>query len=181
MQFSTMMVALSRPRAIAATALLAFGLGLSNVQVQAQSANAGSPGLSVQGAWARATVPGQLATGVFMTLQSREAMSLVGLSSPAAGVAEVHEMKMDGQVMRMRAVPVLELPAGQAVALKPGGYHLMLLDLKAPLMVSKTVPITLKLRDAQGKLSEHSLQVPVLTQPPGGAAGAADAHQHKHH
>ena len=68
-----------------------------------------------------------------MTLTAREPLSLVGVATPVAGVAEVHEMKMEGEVMKMRAVPALELPAGKPVELKPGGYHLMLMDLKAPL------------------------------------------------
>ena len=73
---------------------------------------------------------GPKATGAFMRLTAAQATSLVRAESPAAGVTEVHEMKMDGDVMKMRAVPSLALPAGKAVELKPGGYHVMLMDLK---------------------------------------------------
>ena len=99
----------------------------------AGSAFAQTAAVKVEGAWARASVPGQKGTGAFMKLTAKDGAKLVGASSPAAGVTEVHEMKMEGDVMKMRAVPALELPAGKPVELKPGGYHVMLLDLKAPL------------------------------------------------
>jgi len=127
--------------------------------------------VAVDGAWARASVPGQKATGAFMRLTAAQATSLVRAESPAAGVTEVHEMKMEGDVMKMRAVPSLELPAGKAVELKPGGYHVMLMDLKAPLAKGATVPLTLVFKDAQGAESQMQLQVPVSVQAPG-AAGA---------
>jgi copper(I)-binding protein len=133
--------------------------------------------VAVQGAWARASVQGQKASGAFMTLTPREATTLVGVTSPIAGVAEVHEMKMDGDVMRMRAVPALALAAGKPFALNPGGHHLMLLDLKAPLQVGTQVPVTLTFRDAKGAASTLVISVPVLARAPGGAA-AAPAHKH---
>ncbi|MEI8157805.1 MAG: copper chaperone PCu(A)C, partial [Burkholderiales bacterium] len=84
--------------------------------------------VDVKDAWARATVPGQKATGAFMKLTAKEGTKLVAISSPVAGVGEVHEMKMEGDVMKMRAVTGgLDLPAGKAVELKPGGYHVMLM------------------------------------------------------
>lgn len=131
--------------------------------------------VTVEGAWARASVPGQKGTGAFMTLTAPQGARLVAASSPAAGVTEVHEMKLDGDVMRMRAVPVLELPAGKPVELKPGGYHVMLLDLKAPLAKDSTVPLTLTFKDAKGTESRLELTVPVAATAPG-----APAHGHKH-
>lgn len=101
----------------------------------------------------RATVPGQTATGGFMKLTSKQPLRLVGIASPVAKVAEIHEMKMDGEVMRMRAVPGIDLPAGQTVELKPGGYHLMLQDLKAPLTSNSAIPLTLTFQDAKGRRS----------------------------
>src|SRR6478752_2265271 len=89
--------------------------------------------VAVAGAWARATVQGQRSSGAFMTLTASEPVTLVGIATPVAGIAEVHEMKMEGDVMRMRAVQALPLPANKPVQLAPGGYHLMLQDLKAPL------------------------------------------------
>jgi periplasmic copper chaperone A len=133
----------------------------------------------VEGAWVRSSVPGQQGTGAFMKLTAREPMQIVGVTSSAAGVAEVHEMKMEGDVMRMRAVPRLDLPAGKTVELKPGGYHLMLLDLKQPLASGGTVPLTLMLRDAKGAESKLELQLPVRAQAPGAsAAGPAGGHKH---
>jgi copper(I)-binding protein len=131
--------------------------------------------VTVEGAWARASVQGQKGTGAFMQLTAREPLTLVGASSPAAGVADVHEMKMEGDVMRMRAIPALDLPAGKAVALKPGGHHLMLLDLKAPLKPDTQVPVTLTFRNAKGETSTLQLSVAVASQPP---AGSAAGHKH---
>jgi copper(I)-binding protein len=122
----------------------------------------------VEGAWVRSSVPGQQGTGAFMKLTAVQAMQLVGVTTPVAGTAEVHEMKMDGEVMRMRAVPQLDLPAGRTVELKPGGYHVMLMDLKQPLTPGSTVPLTLLLRDAKGVESKLELKVPVTAAPAGG-------------
>lgn len=118
--------------------------------------------VDVKNAWVRASVQGQGATGAFMTLTSREDTRLVGVASPVAGVAEVHEMKMDNGVMKMRAVEGgLALPAGKAVDLKPGGYHVMLMDLKAALPKDSTVPMTLMFKDGKGVESRVELKLPV--------------------
>jgi copper(I)-binding protein len=127
--------------------------------------------VDVKDAWVRTSVQGQSATGAFMTITAREDTRLVGVVSPVAGVAEVHEMKMDGGVMKMRAVEGgLALPAGKAVALKSGGYHIMLMDLKAALPKDTTVPVTLVLKDAKGVESRVELSLPVSI--------AAPAHKH---
>ncbi|MCZ4316437.1 copper chaperone PCu(A)C [Comamonadaceae bacterium G21597-S1] len=120
--------------------------------------------VEVRDAWVRTSVQGQSATGAFMTITARESTRLVGVASPVAGVAEVHEMKMDNGVMKMRAVDGgLALPAGKAVELKPGGYHVMLMDLKAALPKGSTVPVTLLFKDAKGAESRVELQLPVST------------------
>jgi len=135
----------------------------------------------VDGAWARATVAGQTGTGAFMALTASEDLKLVSVTSPAAGVAEVHEMKIEGEVMKMRAVPTLELPAGRTVHLKPGGYHLMLMDLKAPLLKDTVLPVTLVFRDVKGAESRLSLQLPVSARAPGPMGGdKALTGGHKH-
>jgi copper(I)-binding protein len=141
-----------------------------------------TPAVKVDAAWARVTVPGQKGTGAFMTLTAAQGLRLVGVQSPVAGVAEIHEMKMEGDVMRMRAISALDLPAGQAVALRPGGYHLMLMDLKQPLVKDTQVPVTLRFADAQGKTSEMQLSLPIALTAPAGAPKAAAGHgAHKHH
>lgn len=134
--------------------------------------------IQIDGAWARASVQGQTGTGAFMRITAKEGARLVRAESPAAGVTEVHEMKMDGDVMKMRAVPALDLPAGKTVELKPGGFHVMLLDLKAPLRKDTLVPLTLVFEDAKGVESALSLSVPVGIAAPGRAV--APAMQHKH-
>jgi copper(I)-binding protein len=113
-----------------------------------------------------------------MRLTAQEPLKLVGVETTAAAVAEVHEMKMEGDVMRMRAIEALDLPQGVAVDLKPGGYHLMLQQLKAPLVKDSQVPVTLVFKDAKGAVSRLSLQLPVRATAPA-AAGAG--HQHMGH
>ena len=135
-------------------AALAAGLAASAAQAQPQ------PVVQVQDAWARATVPGQGASGAFMILTAPRGATLEGVSSPAA-TAELHEMAMEGDVMRMRPLASLALPAGRAVALKPGGVHVMLLGLKAPLTAGASVPLVLRVRDAKGVESTVEVQAPV--------------------
>ena len=140
-----------------------------------------SAAVKVEGAWARATVQGQKGTGAFMNITAKEGTRLVGVSSPVAGMAEVHEMKLENDIMKMRAVPVLDLPAGQTVRLKPGGYHVMLMDLKAPLAKDSTVPVTLRFKNAKGVESTLDLLLPVgLAAPGAGAGGKPAEHEHKH-
>ena len=143
--------------------LLAFSFAVASAHTQT---------IEVNDAWVRATVTGQMGTGAFMSLISRDGARLVGVSSSLAGVAEVHEMKMEGDVMKMRPVPVLDLPAGKSVQLKPGGYHVMLMDLKQPLTKGSTVPLTLVFKNAQGVESRMDLKVPVAATAPGAAPNA---------
>jgi periplasmic copper chaperone A len=126
--------------------------------------------VEVKDAWARATVQGQMATGAFMELTAKEGTRLVSVSSPVAGVAEVHEMAMDNNIMKMRALPGLDLPAGKAVELKPGSYHVMLMDLKTSLQKDTTIPLTLVFKDAKGLETKTELKVPVSQMAP--ATGA---------
>lgn len=133
--------------------------------------------IAIKDAWVRTSVQGQKATGAFMKITARENERLVAVSSPVAGVAEVHQMMMEGDVMKMRAVEGgLPLPAGKTVVLTPGGYHVMLMDLKAPLTKDSTVPMTLVFKDDKGVQSRVELKVPVSTVEPGVANGlGADA------
>jgi hypothetical protein len=129
--------------------------------------------VNISSAWARSTVPGQGGTGVFMTLVSKDGGKLVGAGSPVAGVVELHEMAMDNNVMKMRAIPALDLPAGREVQLKPGGYHVMLLDLRRPLKVGEKVQIELRLETRDGKRITQPVEVEVRSTAPG-----QDAHKH---
>ena len=153
----------------------------------ASAAEAEPAPVKVENPWLRASVPGQKASGGFMVLTAQRPLQLVGVESPAAAVAEVHEMKMEGDVMRMRAIESLDLPKGVAVDLKPGGYHLMLQQLKGPLVKDSQIPVTLVFKDGKGAVSRLSLQLPVRTTAPAGAAPGAPAgampagHEHMGH
>ncbi len=136
--------------------------------------------VEVTDAWIRTTVQGQKGTGAFMNIKAKDDAKLVGISSPVAGVAEVHEMKMDGDIMRMRAVPELALPAGKSVQLKPGGYHVMLMDLKQPLAKDSQVPMTLRFRDAKGVESQLEMRLPVRVVAPSTGASPVPAPGHAH-
>ena len=137
--------------------------------------------ITISNAWARATVQGQKATGAFMTVTSKENAKLVAVSSPVAGIVEIHEMKMEKDVMKMSALPNgLDLPAGKAVELKPGGFHIMLMDLKLPLNKDVAVPLTLTFQDASGKKSQQVVQVPVSVQAPSVQGMNHQQGDHKH-
>jgi hypothetical protein len=168
---------LEMPSQLFAEVFLKSSLALAFTLVAGLAA-AQAPAVKVDGAWARATVPGQKGTGAFMNITAKESTRLVGVSSPAAGVADVHEMKMENEIMKMRALPGLDLPAGQTVSLKPGGYHVMLLDLKAPLAKGSTVPITLRFKDAKGVESKLDLMLPVGLAAPSAAADKPAEHKH---
>ena len=145
----------------------------------------GAPSVQVSDAWIRATVPGQQGSGGFMKLTSKTDARLVGVTSSAAGVAEVHEMKMEGDVMRMRALDEgLALPAGKTVELRSGGFHLMLMDLKQTLVAGSKVPVTLTFKDGKGVERKVEMSLPVAVATPFKAAGdkaeSQDHGAHKH-
>lgn len=146
------------------------------VLAAALTATARGDAVEVENAWVRATVKGQQASGAFMTLTAKDGARLVGVASPMAGVTQVHQMTMESGVMKMGEVKGgLELPAGKAVELKSGGYHVMLMDLKAPLTQGSRVPLTLVFRDAKGVQSQLELKVPVAAIAPAGMAHGKDA------
>ena len=116
---------------------------------------------AVKGAWIRGTVAQQKSTGMFARITSTAGGKLVAASSPVAAVVEIHEMSMEGDVMKMRAVPGVELPAGKAVELKPGGYHVMLMDLKRQLKPGDMVTVTLVIEGTGGKRESIDVKVPV--------------------
>jgi len=130
----------------------------------------------VENAWARSTVEGQQGGGAFVSLTSARALSVVSASSPVAGRVEIHEMLTENGVMKMRRIDKLDLPAGKKVELKPGGHHLMLLDLKRPLKAGEKLPVTLGI--AEGNKPVTLLEVSVEVR---GAAAASHGTHHKHH
>jgi copper(I)-binding protein len=132
--------------------------------------------VTVKDPWVRATVSAQKATGAFMQITSVQDARLVEASSPVAGVVEVHEMVMEKDVMKMRAVKGLDLPAGKTVELKPGGYHVMLMDLKEQMKEGATVPVTLVVEGKDKKRSTIEVKAPV--KPLTTASKAAAEHKH---
>ncbi|MFO1217250.1 MAG: copper chaperone PCu(A)C [Burkholderiaceae bacterium] len=116
---------------------------------------------TVKDPWIRGTVAQQKATGLFAQITSAGGGKLVSASSPVAGVVEIHEMAMEGNVMKMRQVPGVDLPAGKAVELKPGSYHVMLMDLKQQLKEGETVPVTLVVEGKDGKKESIEVKAPV--------------------
>ena len=107
--------------------------------------------IKVENAWVRATVPQQQATGAFMKLTSSETVKLVAITTTIAKTNEIHEMKMEGNVMKMRAHPNgLDIPANTPVELKSGGYHLMIMELEKTIKAGDTVPLQLEFTNAKG-------------------------------
>ncbi len=117
--------------------------------------------VTVKDPWVRASVAQQKSTGAFMQLNAAQDQRLIAARSPVASIVEIHEMTMEGDLMKMRAIPGLDLPAGKTVELKPGGYHVMLIDLKQQLKEGDIVPITLVVEGKDQKRINIELKVPV--------------------
>lgn len=139
------------------------------------SATAAHAQVTVKEPWVRGTVASQKATGAFMQLSTTEAVRLVEVRSGAAKIVEVHEMRMEGDRMMMKAVPGIDLVPGQMLELKPGGFHVMLIDVVKPLNAGDKVPLTLVLegKDKKRTQVEVSAEVRALNAMP-----AAQQHQH---
>jgi len=145
----------------------AVGFDLTGL-AQAQNAKVGS--VQIENAYTRSTVPGQMAAGGFMKIENKGAVDqLISASSPVASEVQLHEMSMEGNVMKMRQVKEVVVPAGGAVELKPGGMHLMFMNIKAPLTAGETVPVKLKF----AKAGEVEVKMPVNAM---GAQGGAMKH-----
>lgn len=134
--------------------------------------------VKVDSPWVRGTTNSQKATGAFMTIISSVPATLVAATSPAAGIVEIHEMRMDGATMRMRQVDEIALPGGKRVELNPGGYHIMLMDLREPMRAGAKVLLTLKIRSSNGVMSEVAVMAEVTTL--AGKKAESGDHQHSH-
>jgi hypothetical protein len=144
--------------------LVAAAAALAVLTVGAQTAP------RVEDAWARPTVAGQAGGGGFLKITSPTPDRLISASATVSRTVELHTMQMDGNVMRMREVPAIEIPAGQTVELKPGGFHVMFIGLTQTLDVGATFPLTLRFE----KAGEVKVDVTVRASPP------ATAMPHKH-
>lgn len=146
------------------------------------SANVYAGDIQVEGAWARATAPGQDAGMADVTITSKQAATLVGFSTPAAKTAELHTMVHENGVMKMRQVKSIELPAGKRVNLVEGGYHLMLIGLKAPLKAGETVPLTLDVKVANKVVKvQTKAEVKPITETKAAPAPAPAQDPHQQH
>jgi copper(I)-binding protein len=130
--------------------------------------------VTVADPWVRGTVEGQTSTVAYMTLKSDTAVRLVSVSSPAAAHCSVHETTISGDLMKMRTLEALPIPAGAAVVLEQGHDHLMLEGLVHPLKEGDTVRLTLTLVDSGGKRQTVDVSAPVV--PLGAAHGGLPHH-----
>jgi hypothetical protein len=105
----------------------------------------------VKDAWVRATVPQQKASGAFFQITSAKDAKLVDVKCDVAMMCEMHEMAMENNVMKMREIDSLVLPAGKTVELKPGGFHLMLMGLKAPIKAGEEITLSLTIEGKDKK------------------------------
>ena len=139
--------------------LIIAGVAISNfVLAQAVTKTVTTNAIKIEDAYTRATVPGQQVAGGFMKIENKGvADQLISASSPVAAEVQLHEMAMDGNVMKMRQVKDILVPAGGAVELKPGGLHLMFMNIKAPLTAGETIPVKLKF----AKAGEVEVKMPV--------------------
>ncbi|UVL32515.1 copper chaperone PCu(A)C [Pseudomonas sp. B21-041] len=135
--------------------LAVIGLSLLGLafQVSAQT--------KVDDAWVRATVPTQSASGAFMTLTADSDSKLLSVATSAAKIVQIHEMTMNGDVMKMGEVKSVALPAGKAVKLDPNGYHVMLMGLTGQLKEGETVPLTLIVENSKGEKETIKVKAPV--------------------
>lgn len=151
---------------------LTFSVGLSSAHAQ----------VSISDAWVAATVTVQKSSAAFMKLKSQQALTLIGASSPVAGLVEAHSMNMTNGIMQMRPVGNLDLPAGQTVELSRSGTHLMMMGLKQQLKPGQSIPITLSFetveKNGQKKKIEQQLMVPVRNLTDTTAQAPEQTHKH---
>ncbi len=141
----------------------------------APAGQAASSTVTVTEAFAFATKPGQKVGAVYMTVKSTANNKLIKAESDVSNVTEIHTMSMENGIMKMKAIPELAFPAGQVVQLKPGGYHIMLIDLKQPLAVGNVVNLKLYIDGAEKKVIQ--LSAPVRE---GHRHNHMEKHDHKH-
>ncbi|HLP97683.1 MAG TPA: copper chaperone PCu(A)C [Sideroxyarcus sp.] len=141
------------------------------------SFQAGADEVQVSEAWARATAPGQDSASIQFNITSKKPAALIAGSSAVAQSVEIHSMVMEGDVMKMRALEELLLPAKTQVSLGADGNHLMLIGLKQPLKAGDKVPFTLTIKFADGK--KTTVKAQALVKPLETAGG--EGHEHHHH
>ena len=144
--------------------LAALGLAFSGLVAQAHSFKVGD--LAIGHPYARATAPGQPTGGAYLRLENHGAQAdrLVSASADVSKSVELHQMQMQGEVMRMRQIDAVEIPPNQSVVLEPGGVHIMLVGLKAPLKEGDRFPMMLRFEKA-GEVKVQVVVESVKTEP----------------
>ena len=152
--------------------LAALALGAATLATSAHEFKLGA--ITIGHPYARTTAPGQPTGGGFLKLvnQGASADKLLSATADVSSRVELHTMRMEGDVMRMRQVDAIELPAGGSVELKPGGMHLMFVELKAPLKAGDKFPLVLRFEKAGEVTVTVNVEAP--------KTDAASAHEHKH-
>ncbi|HEX4855180.1 MAG TPA: copper chaperone PCu(A)C [Limnobacter sp.] len=135
-------------------------------------------GITIRNAWVRPTVGEQDATGAYLTIVTEESLALVGVASPAAEIAELHEMKMEGDVMRMRMAQRIDIKPSEPLELKPGGYHVMLMALTGPINAGQEVELSLQFEKADGSRLEIPVKALAAQNTAGSHHGQAASHSH---
>lgn len=153
-----------------------FG-GLLAALLLGASAYAGD--IQVEGAWTRATLPGQVEAMVYMSITSKQNATIVGVSTKAAKTAEMHTMEHKGGMMRMYQVKSISLPANERMEMNLHGYHLVLGGLKAPLKAGTTVPLTLSVEMADKNIVKVDVEAEVRPLKTATKAPSAN-HNHQH-
>lgn len=165
--------------ACVATSVWAQTAASASKPAAAQAQTLPSAPVTVSQAWARSTVAQQTVSAAYMQLQAMQAgWSVVAAHSPAAGRMELHDMRMEGDVMRMFAIEQLPLPVGEVVRMQPGGKHWMLLNLPQALAAGTEISLTLELLHRDGRRAQHTVSVPVRGLAPSGQSGAAQPMSH---
>lgn len=134
--------------------------------------------ITISNAWVKPTMPGQPVAGAYMTLLSDQDVVIVEVSSPVAGKAEIHSMSMQGNIMRMKRLERLQLKAGKPVELKPGGFHVMLMELNHQIKEGESVPISFVSQDGTSK--KATVTVKAMATSPKATDSSHDEHAHHH-
>jgi len=148
--------------------VMAVAMTLCTLPALAQAAQSS---IKVEGAWARSTPPGAKTAAAYLTVVNagKENDTLMSASTPVAGTADVHRSFMDNGVMKMRPAGPLDLKPGASLKLAPGGYHIMMMDLKQPLAAGQTFPVTLVFK----KAGNVTAVVKVQNSAPAGSSGGS--------
>jgi len=142
--------------------LVSLTLALSSL-LNLAGCSAADTSVKISDAWVRASAPGQEVGAAYLNLQSGIDTVLTKVESPVAGSVEIHSMTMDNGVMKMRMLENLPLTAGKLIKLEPGGFHLMLFDLKKPLKAEEKISFVLYFKDSSGKTNNIKIEMPVKT------------------